>query len=528
MPTPSHIFRDAYDKSNWIFDLWAYSFDFLNGRFSPTSEQVDESRWEAEQETVRAAGLQGMIVESDGLIPSALRHYIQLPGGDAELENPDFLLRLYCALLAVDRAVADLNYLAPFSGPDWRRWPQTKDHLALRRHQLQRSADGIVAFRPRDFEAGGKTWCAKTLENGPWIEMPERGEHLSNYFQNLLRVDPQNNCELEIRLTSAAQDFEIDPHELRLGIVPLVNTLSVSENDAQLLPGTLRIVKETQHPPTFGVRQDTPAPPAISCAELCDRAEAALRYLADCGAQVVLFPEMVVPDSVLQRIKEVLFDLDRQGKPRPSLTLAGTFSRIINQHSPQVPFNVAVGLNARGEELWRQSKLQPYDMKRHEQKRFGLEKLLDSESCRENIRFVPRHLHLVDSRQSGMRIATLICEDATRDPGLGLVKLFRANLVLAPVMAGPLTNECGFTALDSIVENHDAIFVVANSGALARKAWDKPDQKPPLAMVGIPLVLPTNSYKPHELLDEPAIAPGTKDVQVFYYQLPKKKAIISP
>jgi len=229
---------------------------------------------------------------------------------------------------------------------------------------------------------------------------------------------------------------------------------------------------------------------------------------------------MVVPDPVLSRLKDVLFELDRQGKPRPSLTLAGTFSRIVAKHSPSTPFNVAVGLNGRGEELWRQRKLQPYDMQDHEQKHFGLDKLLNSKSCRENIGITPRRLRFVDSRQTGLRIVTLICEDATRDPGVGLAKNLGANLILAPVMAGPLTNKCGFTALDAIVVNHDAVFVVANSGGLARKAWPDPKTSPPLAMIGIPLLLPANGFMPHELLADPVVVPGTSDVQVFYYQLP--------
>jgi predicted amidohydrolase len=521
MPTQPHVFREAYHRCDWIFDLFAHGFDFLNGRFFPPKKDVVNPKWEEEEEQVRKRGLFGLIVHYDGQIPPELRHYIQVPGGDAELEEKDFHLRIYCALSVIDRAAADLNYLALLAGPGPSRWQNTSDHLSRNRQHLQRSAPGIIAFRPRDFESSGKTWCMKTLAKGPWKEIPERGEILPNYFQNLLRVESQNDCEVDIRVTSAAQDFEIDPSELRIGIVPLVNTLTVNTSDAQLLPGTLRIVKESDAPSTFGIRADLSTTPALSCAELCEHAERALRYLAECNCQIVLFPEMVVPDPVLVRLKNVLFELDRLGKLRPSLIMAGTFSRIVTNHSAATPFNVAVGLNGRGEELWRQRKLQPYDMKRHEQERFGLDKLFNSESCRENIEFVPRRLRFVDSRQTGLRIATLICEDATRDPGLGLVKDLQANLILTPVMAGPITNDCGFTALDSVVQNHDAVFVVANSGGLARKAWNDPKSDPPLAMVGIPGVLPTNGFKPHELLVNPIGVPGTSNVQVFYYQLPK-------
>jgi predicted amidohydrolase len=520
MPTQPNIFRDAYYRCEWIFDLFAHGFDFLNGRFFPPPKDVVNLRWEAEEEEVRRRGLLGLITRHDGNIPPELQHYIQVPGEEPDTEEQNFHLRLYCALSVIDRAVADLNYLAVLSGLAPKLWQNTLDHVARNRHQLQRSATGIVAFRPRDFETGGKTWCEKTLARGPWKPIPRRDEFLPNYFQNLLRVEAQNDCEVEIRLTNPAQDFEIDPGELRLGIAPLINTLAINKSNAELLPGELRIVKENDAPPTFGIRPAPATTSVASCAELCECAEKALRYLAERNSQIVLFPEMVVPDPVLVRLKSVLFELDRSGKPRPSLTLAGTFSRIVTKHSATTPFNVAVGLNGRGEELWRQRKLQPYDMKRYEQERFGLDNLLNSESCRENIAFVPRRLRFVDSRQTGLRIATLICEDATSDPGLGVARDLRANLILAPVMAGPLTNEGGFTALDSTVQNHDAVFIVANSGGLARKAWNDPKSEPPLAMVGIPLLLPSNGFRPHELLTNPIIVPGTRDVQVFFYQLP--------
>src|SRR5437667_4153794 len=114
-------------------------------------------------------------------------------------------------------------------------------------------------------------------------------------------------------------------------------------------------------------------------------------------------------------------------------------------------------------------------MKRYEQKLFGLEKILDSESCREYIEFAPRRLRFVDSRQTGLRMVALICEDATRAPGVRIAKELRANLILVPVMAGPLTNDCGFAAnLDPIVNEYDAIYVVANSGPLARALWEAP------------------------------------------------------
>ena len=522
MPTEPGYFREAYARCDWIFDFFAHGFDFLNGRFFPPQQAALDADWEKEEDDVRRRNLVSLVANGDGVIPVELRRYLRLPGDDTELESPGFCLRLYCALSAIDRAVSDLNYLAAFVRPMPGRWEAASEHIHRHHQQLQRSAPGHVVFRPRDFDSSGKTWHSRTLASGLWTEIPTRGVDLRDYFQNLLRADAASDCTVEIRVVSSAQEIEMDSTEFRVGVVPLVETLKTNATDAQLMPGPLRLVKEASSEPAFGIRVDPPKDPARPCEELCERAEAALRYLAGRGAQIVLFPEMVVPDPVLERLREVLFALTDSGQPRPALILAGSFSRMSSKLSSTPPFNVAVVLNGRGEELWRQSKLQPYEMKRYEQKLFGLEKILDSESCREYIEFAPRRLRFVDSRQTGLRMVALICEDATRAPGVRIAKELRANLILVPVMAGPLTNDCGFAAnLDPIVNEYDAIFVVANSGPLARAAWKDTKTGPPLAIVGIPLVLPTNAFKTHKLLHETISVPGSSDIQVLYYQLPE-------
>lgn len=521
MPTPPEIFRDRYERCSWIFDLFAYGFDFLNGRFFPPKLEARDTDWDREDEEVRKRNLVELIVQADGDIPVEVRRYLRLPGDDAGLETLEFGLRLYSALNAIDRAVADLNYLAAFVRPLPGRWERTTEHLQQKLRQLQRSAHGYVVFQPRNFETAGRTWYARTLASGRWTEIPPRGVNLADFFQNLVRIREADDCAVDIRLLNPAQDIEMDSSELRVGIVPLVDSLKANVTDASLLPGPLRIFKETAAPSAFGIRVDSPKDPARPCDELCERADAALRCLADRGAQIVLFPEMVVPDPVLARLREVLYELCDSGKQRPALVLAGTFSRSSKEHVSSMPFNVAVALNDRGEELWRQRKLQPYEMKRYEQQRFGLERILDSDSCSEYMAFVPRHLQFVDSRRTGMRMVTLICEDATRAPGLTTARELRANLILAPVMAGPLTNDCGFAKeLDPVVNEYDAVFIVANSGPLARAAW-KESGPPPLGILGVPLVLPSNAFKTHKLLVDPTPVPGAGGLEVLYYQLPE-------
>jgi predicted amidohydrolase len=156
-------------------------------------------------------------------------------------------------------------------------------------------------------------------------------------------------------------------------------------------------------------------------------------------------------------------------------------------YSSNKPFNVAVALDHRGFEICRQRKTQPYDMKRHEQRNFGLEPILDSDSCRENIAFSHRILYLVDSPASGIRMLILICEDLTQDPGLQAIREFHPTLVLAPVMA-------------------------------ARAAWKSKPGNPPLGLVGLPLLSVPHDHRPVEMLTDVESIPGPTSPQVLLFQ----------
>src|SRR5437879_3022174 len=189
MPTQPQFFRNRYERCDWIFDLFAYGFDFLNGRFFPPKLEARDADWDKEDEDVRKRNLVEAIVRADGQIPVELHRYLRLPGDDAGLEGPEFCLRLYCAVSAIDRAAAELNYFATFATPSAGRWVKGADHLEKSLRQLQSSAEGHVVFRPRDFEVGDKTWYGRTLAHPSWKEMPTRGEDLHDYFKNLLRID---------------------------------------------------------------------------------------------------------------------------------------------------------------------------------------------------------------------------------------------------------------------------------------------------------------------------------------------------
>jgi len=522
MPVDSATFRTNYQRSQWIFDLFAHVFDFLDGRFFPPDQGVPYDALDREEKEVHRLKLVELIRNQDGLIPDEVRRYLDLPGNDGDLESTACYLRLYCVLRAIDASAADVNYMAAFVTAFPGRWTNVRERIDKKR-SLHRNAPGCVLLRPHSFEKSGRDWFLATKSNGKWGELPTRGIDLQDYFQNLLRVQETGGCRIELHILPAVQDVALPSGELRIAVVPLIQSLTVAADEGHLLPGPLRLVKVSGPASRFGIHVSPAADPAHMCDELCARAEAALRHLAEWGAHIVLFPEMVVPDPVLTRLQQVLYDLADNKKPRPRLLLAGSFGRSPHGHAPQPPYNEAVVLNGDGVELWRQKKLQPYEMKEHEQKNFGLHSLLNSDSCMEDITYQPRVVELRDSKLNRLRIVTLICEDATRPPALTAARSHEANLILVPVMAGPLNDGCGFTTnLDPLQNEYDALYVIANSAGLARNAWKltKSPGQPPLGAIGLPLAR-TDTHKPHVLLTEISSVSGIVDLEVLCYQLPE-------
>jgi predicted amidohydrolase len=526
MGTSPQEFRDQYyNRCKWIFDLFAYGYDFLNGRFSRRSEIDLESLWDAEEEKIKSYDFENEIRNEDGELPESVRQYLDMPGDDEQMQTPAFYIRLFSVLSAIDHAAAGLNYLGTCVQyrPGW--WPNTIDYFERHGKELQQRAAGKVIFKPRYFQRSpAQDWLDHALtDTHKWREISPRGENLDSYFQNLLRICGPQGCKFTFRILSATQDFHQPTwKKFQIGIVPLIEELKVRELDAQLLPGPLVIRKLPTNGSTFGIHVE--GDPTESCAELCVRAEAGLRYLAEKGCQVVLFPEMVMPDPVVEHLKKVLRQLAAQKLPRPGLILAGTFTRAAPQHTQSQPFNVAVVLNHCGEELWTQRKMQPYEMKLHEQQRFGLYPILRGEPCLEHIAVSNRELHVVDSRATGLRMSVLICEDATRAPGLGAISEVQATLILAPVMAGPLESSCGFgDSVARALSETAGIFVVANSAALARAAWGTKDGHPPLGIVGLPLLNVHKDYRPLETLQHLERTPGSPSVEVLYYEFPTER-----
>src|SRR5436305_14831815 len=155
MPVEAAAFRNAYHECQWIFDLFAHIFDFLQGRFLPPDQGAAYDQLDQQEKEVHRRKLVELIASQDGLIPGEVRRYLDLPGNNADLESTAFYVRLYCVLKAIDSAAADVNYMAAYVSPSTGRWVNVREQID-RQRSLERSARGQVLLPPHGFEKSGR------------------------------------------------------------------------------------------------------------------------------------------------------------------------------------------------------------------------------------------------------------------------------------------------------------------------------------------------------------------------------------
>ena len=109
-------FRDAFSRCDWIFDLFAHGFDFLNGRFIPNDDPEFADLWDSAEDEIKRRDIAEQLVRADGGIPLGLRQYLDIPGGDVEMQSTEFYIRLFSMLSAIDRAAAESG-IAPHGTP---------------------------------------------------------------------------------------------------------------------------------------------------------------------------------------------------------------------------------------------------------------------------------------------------------------------------------------------------------------------------------------------------------------------------
>jgi predicted amidohydrolase len=477
-------FGSDLQSCKWIFDLFAIGFDHISCYFSPPASGIAF----AEPTAQDILSLEDKLIASDGEIPKELWSALDLPVGKQELTGQSFLMRLFFVLQVIDRACADLNYFK--YGLDATRWERVTQRLYLNDANLAMACDGLVTIMPpRLGRPHPEAWSTRALEKG-WKIPVERGIHHHRYFQNLSRVPPIPGCNVRHFVLSARTDLDSRAWPvLKIGMVPMLHELELCvPTHAQYRPGPLRILPTGQGRFSIG----TEPTGSKSWQEVFDLVDKAFAFFITNNVQLVVFPELTVPDPVLDHMKNILrHQAMTQGKGI-ELVLAGTFLRDEGENG--LPKNTAVVLNGSGQELWRQRKMQPYEMQPYEQERYGLQGLFGNCARREDIECFPREIFVCDSPSAGLRIAVLICEDCChQQPAISAVQQLRANLLLVPVMAGALLPERQFSSsATALAYEPGAITVISNSAVFPSCEWaghppGAASGDPPIGIVSMPL-----------------------------------------
>ncbi len=519
-------FRNELMACGQIFDFFAVGYDHLDLylQLPPTETnvpmlnmaRVDASNWGL-VERMRLAG---------GAIPPVVWNYLALPLSSEECQtSQEFLLRLYFTLVAIDDASEEINVFKSTPRDDNPLSAALSWFEGYRKLNTD-STLGKVLFRAPTLPGEGDSWAVRSVALGERGELRYRGQHLSRNFENLCRVRAVEGCEFDYEVIPPSRDIILPRPltQLVIGVVPLVDTLSVGPAECSLNPGPLkiRVLEKDTQTCAYTVDGDgegiSPVRADSVCVRLAERAEAAVRRLQAEGAQIAVFPELVVPDAVLRRIKQVLADTIRE-RASLQVVVAGSYSR--GRGNNGLPYNEAIVLNGRGEELWRQRKLHHYEMHPYEQKRFGLYKYFGGLYAREAVATHPRTLTVRDSSLG--RLAVLICEDIAQPiPGFHNLTALQVNYVFSPVMAGALEASRSFARqAERLTIDAGAVCVVANSMPLAKAEWGEKPGFPPLGIVSLPLQdIRKNPPSLVTVLQEPIWLPDPPGGSVLLFRCP--------
>lgn len=518
-------FRNKVISCKWVFDLSAVGYDHLDVYLQLQPDESTDPTQDIAKADARDRGLAERTRLAQGAIPQEVRDYLALPPSDIECRtSSEFLLRLYFTLVAIDDASEEINGFS--SGAPSDDIPMAVPGAWFEEHRrlnTYRTA-GRVLFRTRSFPADDNGWAQRSVALGERKHLQYRGQHLYRRFENLCRVPELTGCEIDYEPIPLESDVILPRpfSQLVIGVVPLIESLSVGHSECSLVPGPLKLRVAPMEPKTCSYiitgdgEEISPESADQKCAQLADRAEAAIRYLQAEGAQIAILPELVVPDSIVRRIKRVLAETNR-GRHGLQLVVAGSYCR--GQGPNQLPYNEAIVLNRCGDELWRQRKLHAYEMHPYEQVKYGVERFFSGICAREAIATHPRTLRVRDSRLG--RLAVLICEDVAQPtPGFNNLTALQVNYVFTPVMAGALYEDRSFARQASrLAFEAAAICVVANSGTLARAEPLREDQPPPLGIVSLPL-LEVAGKTPVAMLFQDVALPSPPGGSVLLFRCP--------
>jgi hypothetical protein len=291
---------------NWLFDLFAIGYDFIATRVTPTdldAKHPDLARVIGEPAAMR---FRNLLVAADGGIPGRVIRFLN-PAADwehvtaDELESEAFLTRLLGLLRLIDEVAAGLNYFNFGLSPG--EWPKARAFLRSHHNVLSKNPQRRVILKPPPLDAAN--WWQSAVAAG-WQEPIQRGQFHHRLFQNLVRLPESLDHDLKHIVLRSADDAERSiSSALKIGVIPLVKQIQVGSSGAKLIPGPLRIV---DHPPAeFAVEIESSGNSIADFAPMLAELENALPALCQSGSNILLLPELVVPDAVLEKVKRACY-----------------------------------------------------------------------------------------------------------------------------------------------------------------------------------------------------------------------------
>jgi predicted amidohydrolase len=458
-------FKTEIQYCDWLFDLFAIGYDYIATRVTPSDLDANYPDLTSVIGQLASMRFAELLVAADGGVPPEVLDFLR-PAASwgrvscVDLEGEPFLTRLLALLRLIDEVTAGVSHFSFGLSP--REWPKVRTFLRSHHNVLSKNSHRGVILKPLPLDTMA-LWRVAVAAG--WQEPLERGQFHHRLFHNLLRLPESLDYELKHIVLRSADDAEMSvTGNLRVGVIPLVKEMEVRTSGAELNPGPLRIADVP--PSRFAVEVETGVDPAGSYSAMFADLDGALTALCEMETHIILLPELVVPDVVLERVKSLLLSIAKKGGPTPFLVLAGTFGRP-DADSGKI-YNEAVILNGRGNELFRQRKMHAYTMHGYEQPKYGLNAVFRGKPRTELMEVMPRVLVVCDSPVLGLRINVLICEDFCQQaPGLEAARKLRSNFILSPVMAGALDQNSGFYQTASqLVLDPECVVIVGNSRAL--------------------------------------------------------------
>lgn len=428
-----------------VFDVFAILYLYCEPRFNNIRQKL------ANIDIFRGVSLQVRTLQDsilppvrNALAPINMRSRRLLASLLRPNENQDdFDLQCFTVLRAIDN-----NYDMNAKSTNLLNFPTMRQHLNLNSgialvhaktpSPIYRMVQRLITRNSRT-KKGVK--CSR-LRTGKDV-----GDYLRDYVYNLVCYTLPAGYDIDFGgLDSSIRLCFPDLENCRIALFPFIDEIS------QVEMKLLNLDSQNKRPFLFTSLVDIDS--AI------ERVLISLKQMSESGINVVIFPELCVPEKVRSAISNGL----RQNQfPSIKMVIAGS----CHERAGEEWHNTAYVLGPDGQLLWQQRKFQPYTLMRYEAERLkSLEDFAGYDSY-ENISTAPRVMVVRDTPLG--RMVILICGDLLHtDPHRKLLFDLGVNFIAVPTMSMALKPD--FTiAAEQFAIHSQSTTLVSNVCALTRE-----------------------------------------------------------